>query len=79
MDEILIKEVLTEKQLNEFLYLPSNVHKDEPDWLPPIYMDDRTLFNKRKTGHTNMQMPCCTLLTGTINRRQNNGPDKQEV
>ena len=48
MDEILIKEVLTGKQLNEFLYLPSNVHKDEPDWLPPIYMDDRTLFNKKK-------------------------------
>jgi hypothetical protein len=48
MGEIVIIEVLTRKQLREFIFLPENVHKDEPNWLPPIYMDERELFNKNK-------------------------------
>jgi ribosomal protein S18 acetylase RimI-like enzyme len=48
MGEIVIKEVLTKKLLREFIFLPEKVHKDEPDWLPPIYMDERLLYNKKK-------------------------------
>jgi hypothetical protein len=48
MGEIVIKEVLTRKQLREFIFLPEKVHKNEPDWLPPIYMDERELYNKKK-------------------------------
>lgn len=48
MGEIVIKEVLTRKQVREFIFLPEKVHKNEPDWLPPIYMDERELYNKKK-------------------------------
>jgi hypothetical protein len=48
MGELVIKEVLTKKELRDFVYLPENVHKGEHDWLPPIYMDEWELFNKKK-------------------------------
>ncbi len=48
MGEIIIKEVLTRKELREFIFLPEKIHKTEPDWLPPIYRDERLLFNKKK-------------------------------
>ena len=46
--EIIVKEVLTKKQLREFIYLPSKIHKNEQNWLPPIYADEWLLFNKKK-------------------------------
>jgi ribosomal protein S18 acetylase RimI-like enzyme len=48
MDEIIIKEVLTKKDLREFIYLPSKIHKGDSHWLPPIYMDEWELYNKKK-------------------------------
>jgi len=48
MGEIILKEVLTRKQLCQFIYLPEKVHRNEPDWLPPIYMDEWELYDKKK-------------------------------
>jgi hypothetical protein len=48
MGELVIKEVVTRKDRREFIYLPEKVHKNEPDWLPPIYMDEWELYNKKK-------------------------------
>ena len=48
MDEITIKEVTTRKDKRKFIYLPSKVHKNDPSWLPPIYMDEWELFNEKK-------------------------------
>ncbi|HEX2919925.1 MAG TPA: hypothetical protein VHO50_02045 [Bacteroidales bacterium] len=48
MGEITVREVLTKKDLHNFIYLPEKIHKNEPDWLPPIYTDERLLFNKKK-------------------------------
>ena len=48
MGELVIKEVLTRKDRHDFIYLPDKVHKNEPEWLPPIYMDERELYNKKK-------------------------------
>lgn len=48
MGELVIKEVITKKEHRDFIYLPEKVHKHEPDWLPPIYMDERELYNKKK-------------------------------
>jgi hypothetical protein len=47
MGEIVIKEVLTRKDLRDFIYLPEKVHSNE-DWLPPIYMDEWVLFDRKK-------------------------------
>lgn len=48
MKEVIIKEATTSKQIREFIYLPEQVHSNDPEWLPPIYMDERLLFNKKK-------------------------------
>lgn len=48
MGELIIKEVITKKDRRDFIYLPSKVHRDEPEWLPPIYMDEWELYDKKK-------------------------------
>jgi len=45
---LVIKEVLTRNDRRRFIYLPEKVHKDESEWLPPIYMDEWELYNKKK-------------------------------
>jgi hypothetical protein len=48
MGELIIKEVLTKKDRSDFIYLPEKVHSKEPEWLPPIYMDEWELYDKKK-------------------------------
>ncbi len=48
MGELVIKEVITKKDRRDFIYLPEKVHKHEPEWLPPIYMDEWELYDKKK-------------------------------
>jgi ribosomal protein S18 acetylase RimI-like enzyme len=48
MAELIIKEVLTKSDRRKFIFLPEKVHKNEPDWLPPIYMDEWELYDKKK-------------------------------
>jgi hypothetical protein len=48
MDQIVIREVQSKKEKRDFIYLPSQVHRNDDDWLPPIYMDEWELYNKKK-------------------------------
>jgi hypothetical protein len=48
MGEIIIREVKTRRDKRNFIYLPSEVHKNDPSWLPPIYMDEWELFDEKK-------------------------------
>jgi hypothetical protein len=48
MGEIAIKEVLTRRDRKEFIYLPAKVHKDHKNWLPPIYVDEWELYDKKR-------------------------------
>lgn len=48
MGQIVIKEVQTWKDRRTFIFLPEKIHKHEPEWLHPIYMDEKLLFNKKK-------------------------------
>jgi hypothetical protein len=43
-----IREVKTKADLRKFIHLPAKIHKDHPNWVPPIYMDDREYFNPKK-------------------------------
>jgi GNAT superfamily N-acetyltransferase len=45
---ITIKEVKTKTDLKKFIYLPSKIHKNHSNWVPPIYMDDWDYFNPNK-------------------------------
>ena len=81
MGNIVVKEVVTRKDLREFIFLPEKVHKDEPGWLPPIYMDERLLFNKKKNKSYQYADAILLLalkdnkpagrIMGIINRRYN--------
>lgn len=48
MGDLVVNEVFTKKDLREFIFLPEKVHKDDSNWLPPIYMDEWELFDKKK-------------------------------
>jgi len=81
MGNIVVKEVDSRKELHQFIFLPEKVHKDEPNWLPPIYMDERLLFNKKKNKSYKYADAVLLLawkdnkpagrIMGIINRRYN--------
>lgn len=48
MAEVIIKEVKSRRDKRKFIYLPEKVHKNDPKWLPPLYMDEWELFNEKK-------------------------------
>jgi len=48
MSDIIIKEVITRQDKRKFIYLPSKVHRNNSNWLPPIYVDEWELFDKEK-------------------------------
>lgn len=43
---IKIIEVKTKRQIKEFIELPLNMYKDNPYYIPPIYMDEKAIFKK---------------------------------
>lgn len=45
---VTIREVKSRKELKQFIHLPAKIHKNHPNWVPPIYMDDWEFFNPKK-------------------------------
>jgi len=43
-----IREVLSNKDLKAFIYLPEKIHAGHENWVHPIYMDDWKYFDKKK-------------------------------
>ena len=41
-----IKEVKTRKDIKEFIEFPLRLYKDNPYFVPPLYMDEKSLFKK---------------------------------
>ncbi len=81
MEKITLREVVTRKELRDFIYLPEKVHRNEPAWLPPIYMDERELYDKKKNKSYGYADALLLLayrgkkpvgrIMGIINRRYN--------
>jgi hypothetical protein len=46
--DVTLKEVKSKKELKKFIYLPEKIHKDHPNWVHPIYMDEIKYFNPKK-------------------------------
>lgn len=46
--EIIVKEVITKRDLRKFVNLPAKIHKGHHNWIPPLYMDERDFFNPLK-------------------------------
>jgi hypothetical protein len=81
MSDIVIREVKTRKEKREFIWLPSRIHKNDPNWLPPIYADEWELFDETKNksyqyADTVLYLAYKTekpvgRIMGIINRRYN--------
>jgi hypothetical protein len=47
MSEIIVKEVKSRRDKRRFIYFPEKVHKNDPNWLPPLYIDEWELFDEK--------------------------------
>ncbi len=80
-DKIVVKEVVSRRDLHDFIYLPARVHRNDANWLPPLYFDEWTLFNKKKNSDFKHSEAVLYLayrnhkpagrIMGLINRRYN--------
>ena len=43
---VVVKKVSTKKQQKEFLDFPLKLYKDNPYFVPSLYMDEKKIFNK---------------------------------
>ncbi|HBL77862.1 MAG: hypothetical protein A2W90_01855 [Bacteroidetes bacterium GWF2_42_66] len=43
-----IREVSSRQELKIFIHLPSEIHKNHVNWVPPIYMDEWVYFDPKK-------------------------------
>ena len=48
MNNIEIQEISSKSDSKDFIYLPEKLHKDHPNWVPPIYREEWNYFNKKK-------------------------------
>ncbi len=79
--EIEIKEVTGRKLRRRFIHLPARIHNGHPNWVPPIYMDDRAFFNPARNKSFQYSDTILLLayrdrrpvgrIMGIINRRYN--------
>lgn len=58
---IRIEEVLTAKQRKTFIKLPYHLNKNHPNWLPPVYEDDKKFFNPEKNNYIRENEVCMFL------------------
>jgi len=46
--DLRIFEVSNKNDLKKYIHLPSKIHKNHSNWVPPIYMDEWVYYNPRK-------------------------------
>lgn len=84
-----IKEVKSRRDLYKFIHLPASIHKGHSNWVPPIYMDEWTLFSHRKNKSFGYSDTILALayrdgvlsgrIMGIINRRYNEIHNEQDA
>ena len=42
---VIIKEVLSKKDLGKFIYLPEKIHISHKNWVYPLYFDEWDFYN----------------------------------
>jgi hypothetical protein len=81
MEGLVIREVVTGRDRRQFINFPERVHRNDKNWLPPIYMDERELFDPEKNksykyADTVLYLACrgektVGRIMGIISRRYN--------
>ena len=79
---VVIEPVQRRRDLRRFLHLPFRLHRDHPGWVPPLLIDERHMFDRRRNGA--FRYSDCALwlardgrgevvgrIGGIINRRYN--------
>jgi len=46
--EIVIKPVCTRRDMRKFIHLPARIHRDHPNWIPPLYSDEWQFFDSER-------------------------------
>jgi hypothetical protein len=46
-DNITISTVTSKKDLKEFYKIPWHIYKDDPNWIPPLWIEYKNFFNKK--------------------------------
>jgi len=73
--------VADRRSLKQFIFLPEQLHRDHPKWMPPIYMDEWKYYDPRKNrafGYSDVTMVLAWKdgrlvgrVMGIVNRRHN--------
>ncbi|MFC2100371.1 hypothetical protein ACFLRZ_00930 [Bacteroidota bacterium] len=76
-----IKQVNTKKELRQYIHLPAKIHKDHPNWIPPIYHEEWKYYNPKKNktfAHSDTILflaisdnIICGRIMGIINHKYN--------
>ena len=76
-----VKPVSSRRDLKRFIYLPADLHRSHPKWMPPIYMDEWKYYDPRKNKAFRYSDATLALawkdgrlvgrVMGIINRRHN--------
>lgn len=48
MTHISVREVQTRSELRTFIHLPAKIHREHPNWVPPVYMDEWAFHSPKK-------------------------------
>ena len=51
MSKVEIREVESKKDLKKFVKVPFSVHRDHPEWVPPLIMDRMDFLNRKKNPY----------------------------
>jgi hypothetical protein len=78
---IVVSEITGRNELRKFIFLPAEVNRDRPKWLPPIYMDEWRYFDPKRNrafGYSDTTLALAWhdhepvgRVMGIINRRCN--------
>lgn len=52
---IVVREVQSKKEMNQFIDLPFDIYRDSPFWVPPIKKDERESFNPNNKIFKNIE------------------------
>ena len=51
MSKLEIRRVQSKKDLKKFVKVPFAVHRDHPEWVPPLIMDRMEFLNRKKNPY----------------------------
>ena len=51
MSNVVVRRVESKKDLKKFVKVPFHVHRDHPEWVPPLIMERMDFLNRKKNPY----------------------------